>query len=162
MTVLNTTLSQYKSSLYETCRTLINSRSKKADQVGQLSSEIERLRRLNDRLALDLKNARDAAEENRQLYEKQLLENQQLRERPIRLPSDLPVPGHTYGVKFICLCVNIAKRIGFRAASASLKIMFDFLGIRDKIPSHDSIRTWACRIGVAIIEEEEQTGEGEM
>ena len=162
MPVLNSTLSQYKSSLYETCRILLNSRTKKAAQVEQLSDQVERLQQQNNRLAVERKQAQDAAEESRQLYEQQRLENQQLRERPIRLPSDLPVPGHTYGAKLICLCVNLAKRIGFRSASAALKIVFDFLGIEDKIPSHDSIRTWACRIGVAIIEEEERTSEGEM
>lgn len=122
MLVLNTKLSEYKSSLYETCRTLINSRSKKADQVEQLSSEIQRLRRQNDQLVLDRDNARNAAEVNRQLHEQQQRENQQLRERPMRLPSDLPVPGHSYGPKFICVCVNLAKRIGFRSANAALKI----------------------------------------
>lgn len=162
MTVLNKSLSQYKSSLYETCRTLFHSRTKKADKVEQLSAEIARLQRFNQQLALDLRQARDDANQSRQMHEQTMLENQQLKERPIRLPADLPVPGHTYGPKLICLCLNLFKRIGLRSASAALKIVFDFLNITDQVPSHDSIRSWACRIGLAITEEEEQTSEGEM
>ncbi len=162
MVVLNRTLSQYKSSLYETCRILINSRTKKAALLEKISGENERLRQHNAQRAQELKRAENFAKENRQLYEKQRLENEQLKERPVRLPSDLPIRGHTYGPKLICLCVNLAKRIGFRSANAALKIVFEFLEIQDTIPSHDSIRSWACRIGVAITDEEEQTSENEM
>lgn len=162
MTVLNKSLSQYKSSIYEICRTLLHSRTNKAEKVEQLAAEIEHLRQVNQQLSLDLQQARNDASESRQLYERTMLENQQLKERPIQFPSDLPLPKHTYGPKIICLCVTLAKRIGFRSANAALKIVFEFLKITDKAPSHDSIRMWSCRIGLAITEEEEKTSEGEM
>lgn len=162
MAVLHRSLSQYKSSLYETCRTLLHSRTTKAERAAQLATENERLRRLNQQLVLDLRQARDDADQCRQLYEQTMLENRQFKERPIQLPSDLPAPGNMYGPKMICLCVLLARRLGFRSANAALVIVFDFLKITNKVPSHDSIRLWACRIGVAITEEEEKTSEGEI
>jgi hypothetical protein len=96
------------------------------------------------------------------VLEKQCQEIRSLRDRPIRLPSDLPVPGHSYGPKLICLCLDLAKRLGFRAANAALTIVFKFLRIQDKVPSWDSIRCWACRVGISILEDQEQSTEDEI
>jgi hypothetical protein len=49
----------------------------------------------------------------------------------------------------MALCLNLAKRIGFRAASTALRIVFDHLGIEDDVPHHGSIRIWMCRAGIA-------------
>ena len=49
----------------------------------------------------------------------------------------------------ISLCLNLAQQIGFRPTATALKIVFAWLGIDAKIPSFDSIRAWACRVGIA-------------
>jgi len=49
----------------------------------------------------------------------------------------------------ISLCLNLAKEIGFRPTETALKIVFDWLGIKAKVPSFDSVRIWSCRVGVA-------------
>ena len=49
----------------------------------------------------------------------------------------------------ISLCLNLAKEIGFRPTETALNIVFDWLGIKAKVPSFDSIRVWSCRVGIA-------------
>ena len=49
----------------------------------------------------------------------------------------------------ISLCLNLAKEIGFRPTETALKVVFDWLDIDTKVPSFDSIRVWACRVGIA-------------
>ena len=49
----------------------------------------------------------------------------------------------------ISLCLNLAKEIGFRPTETALQVVFDWLGIKAKVPSFDSIRVWSCRVGIA-------------
>ena len=70
-----------------------------------------------------------------------------------RWPDDPPLAGHGDGVKMMSLCVNVARRVGLRAAEAVLKIVFDWLGIAASVPSWTAIRTWMRRLGVAALEE---------
>ena len=49
----------------------------------------------------------------------------------------------------MALCLNLAKQIGFRGAATALRITFNHLRIRDRVPHHESIRTWMCRAGIA-------------
>ncbi len=49
----------------------------------------------------------------------------------------------------ISLCLNLAKEIGFRPTETALQLIFTWLNIEAKIPSHDSIRSWSCRAGIA-------------
>ena len=64
-------------------------------------------------------------------------------------PSDRPLPGHQFGVRFIALCIELAKRVGFRAAAFVVKLMLEFWGVDQKVPSHDAIAQWTMRLGVA-------------
>ena len=70
-----------------------------------------------------------------------------------RLPDDPPLAGHGDGVRMMSLCVNVARRVGLRAAEAVLKIVFDWLGLSASIPTWTAIRTWLQRLGVAALEE---------
>lgn len=51
----------------------------------------------------------------------------------------------------IATSIELAKRVGFRAAADALKILFDMLKIDLKIPSHDAIEQWTLRLGVASL-----------
>jgi hypothetical protein len=51
----------------------------------------------------------------------------------------------------VSLCVNLARKIGFRATEKVLTIFFDWLGVSQKIPSFTGIRSWMQRVGIAAI-----------
>jgi len=64
-------------------------------------------------------------------------------------PSDRPLPGHPFGVRLIALYIELAKQVGFRAAAFVVKLMLEFWGVDQKVPSHDAIAQWTMRLGVA-------------
>lgn len=145
-------VSQYSGSLYETARGLMRSRNnqgRRAERLAQQKSEAEAK---IDRLSKEVKELREKLSQTTQLLEKERQENERLRKRPITLPSDLPLPHHSYGPKMISLCLNLCREVGFRPAERALTLIFDFLNIDAKIPSYDAIRTWACRAGVAELQ----------
>lgn len=149
MTVFHQRVSDFKSNLYEIARSVLRSRETLRRKADELQEAKNQLQRENQDLKRRLKAAHERAEEQAQLCESYQKENQELREQPIRLPADLPPRNHTYGAGMIALCLNLARRIGFRAASTALEIVFDYLRIEAKVPDHDSIRTWLMRGGIA-------------
>jgi hypothetical protein len=62
------------------------------------------------------------------------------------------VRNHTFGARMIALCINLAKRMSFRAVPQALSTIFQALGLTIKIPSHDSIEHWSKRVGLNQIE----------
>ncbi|MCG8649145.1 MAG: hypothetical protein MI861_04895 [Pirellulales bacterium] len=65
------------------------------------------------------------------------------------LLNDRPLPGHQFGVRLIALCIELAKRIGFRATEFVIEQLFQWIGVDLKVPSHDAIEQWTLRLGVA-------------
>jgi hypothetical protein len=114
-----------------------------------LAEEARELRLRNEQLRQESEETKKQLEQTKQLLQQQQQANEELRQHPITLPSDLALPNHTYGPKVISLCLNLCKEIGFRPAATALKIVFDWLGIDVKIPSFDSMRVWSCRVGIA-------------
>ncbi len=53
----------------------------------------------------------------------------------------------------ISLCLNLSNRLGFRPSETALRVIFDWLGIETRLPSHDSIRTWSMRAGIAKLQQ---------
>jgi len=113
---------------------------------------------------------RELEQENQQLLER----NRQLSERLVRadqhaermqqqrdeacvsvnLPHDPPVGTHGYGAIMIALAVNLAMSIGFRGAARAIRIFYDAYGLQREItPSHDSIRNWSMRLGIAAMKQ---------
>lgn len=80
-------------------------------------------------------------------------ENERLQKQPPVLPDDPPLPQHEFGAKMISLCVNLARRIGLRAAADALKMFVEWLGASAKLPTWTTIRTWVMRAGVAAMQE---------
>jgi hypothetical protein len=154
MALLNQSLSQYKSSLYETARSLLSSRKTQAARAERLQRENQVLRSQEQQAVEALQRKQQQLDQITLLHDQQLQENQSLRERPVMLPSDLPLPGHHFGPKMICLCLKLVQRLGFRPSQAALEIVFEFLGIDAKIPSHDSMRSWSLRVGIALLQKE--------
>lgn len=145
-------ISQYRGSLYETARGLLRSRNNQARKAERLEQQKIEAEAKVDRLNHEVKELREKLSQTTQILEQQRQENERLRERPITLPSDLPLAHHTYGPKMISLCLNLCREVGFRPAETALTILFDFLNIDAKIPSWDSMRRWACRAGVAELQ----------
>ena len=136
---------EYKSSWYETARNLFRSRNNQRGRAAMLAEETRELRLRNEQLRQESQETKKQLEQTRQLLQQQQQANEELRQQPITLPSDLALPNHTYGPKMISLCLNLCKEIGFRPAATGLKIVFDWLDIDAKIPSFDSMRVWSCR-----------------
>jgi hypothetical protein len=104
-------------------------------QSAEIAKRDEQLHALRDRL-------RKAAEENRRLAA-----------APCRLPDDPPLRSHKYGLRMICLAVNLARVIGLRPSERALTIFWKWLGIEQSLPDWTTIRMWLMRLGVAVLEE---------
>jgi len=153
MELLFKSIGQYRSSLYETARGLLRSRNNQSRRAEELAQQSRELRFRNEQLTKKLQEMKKQLEQTQQLLRQQRQENKELRQQPATLPSDLPLPHHSYGPKMISLCLNLCKKVGFRPAATALKIVFDWLGIEARIPSWDSMRCWSCRVGVAKLQE---------
>lgn len=70
-----------------------------------------------------------------------------------------PMLGFQFNLTMIAAAIELGKRVGFRAASDGLQIVFDMLGVRMKVPSHDAIEQWTLRLGVASLKEPFKKGE---
>ncbi len=105
-----------------------------ADETRGHKTKIRQLEMENHALRWQLQNLRDAADESSPA--------------PV-LSKDRPLPGHQFGVRLIALCIELAKRIGFRATTFVVELFFQTLGIDLKVPSHDAVQQWTMRLGVA-------------
>jgi len=143
----------FKSRPFVIIAALLKSRSKikaKAKLAIERSLELERDKQL-------------LLERNRQLSERlieanretAILEQQRDEARAsVNLPHDPPVGTHGYGAIMIALAVNLAMSIGFRPAARAIRIFYDAYGLQKEItPSHDSIRNWSKRLGIAAMKE---------
>ena len=75
---------------------------------------------------------------------------------PVTPLADPNVFGHRYAASMIALCVNLAKATSLRAASKSLKIVFDALNLSAEIPDRETITRWAKRLGVDKLKQNQQ------
>ena len=67
-----------------------------------------------------------------------------------RLPEDRPLKGHQFGLRMIVgLAVNLARVVGLRPSERVLKIVWEWLGVKQRLPDWTTIRTWLLRVGVA-------------
>lgn len=128
---------------------------------------IEKCRRLQQRVEELQKQIRDQESERKRERQSQQAVVDELREQQRqweqdrrvlerfapRLPKDPPLGRHGYGERMISLCVNVAQKVGLRAAEVVLRIVFEWLGLEQKIPDWTSIRGWMQRVGVAALEE---------
>lgn len=78
---------------------------------------------------------------------------------PVCLPDDPSLFQHQYGCRLISMSVNLAAKIGLRAAERVLKIVFEWLGVQCKIPTWQTIRGWMQRVGLATMTKQVKEGE---
>jgi len=140
-------VAQYKSPARTIIRSLLLGREKKNDKLQAAQDRIELLEKQNQRLV----------HEKRQLQQR-LRETQQEKQFDLRpsLPDDQNPFRHNFGARLIALCCELAKSIGFRSSEVVLGHVRTWLGSEFKIPDWTTIRTWLCRMGVAIIDQAQQ------
>jgi hypothetical protein len=80
-------------------------------------------------------------------------ELERLKSQPVQLPSDPPLPKHRYGARMIALCVNLAQKVGLRGTPVVLQTLWDWLGVKAKVPHWTAVRGWLQRLGIALLEE---------
>lgn len=153
MSLFTNSLSQYTTSLYETARTLLRSRNTQAAKARRLEAENRQLRERLDRMQRQLGRAEGELYEARCQIQTLNRDLRQCRNEPPTLRGDLPLPNHSYGPKMIALGLNLARRIGFRPTVAALEIVFEAFGIEQRVASAETIRTWACRVGIAQLKQ---------
>lgn len=154
MTLFRSSPSQYRSSHYEVKRNLIRSRDRQRKRAKLLRIEVDAQEAENQRLRGLLKQAEEQLLLTRQLEK---INNAMSDERDALanspLLSEIPVAGHCFTATVIALCINLAKAIGFRRAQRALEVVVNALNLPVKIPSHDAIRNWTCRLGVGELED---------
>lgn len=143
----------FKSPLRVVLAFLLRSRETQANRAREKARQIEEYRRIHHHQQQAIAKAEEELAEKKLEIAHLKVEIQRLRSQPPVLPYDPPDLYHKYGPKMISLCVNLARRIGLRPAAACLKIVFDWLGIKARLPDWTTIRTWLMRVGVAAIEE---------
>lgn len=129
--------------LADKCRRLQQRLLEQRKQIRDLQSRHEQQRRSNAAVLGELREQQRQWERDRRV----------LAGSAPRLPEDPPLSTHGYGARMVSLCVNVAQKVGLRAAQAVLKIVFEWLGLEQKIPDWTTIRGWMQRVGVAALEE---------
>lgn len=108
------TVGQYSASTYEVARNLLRSRDRQRERVEALQQRLDQQTQANEQLQRkisELERQRQLAEQQRDEAQQEL---QRLREQPLQLPNDPPLPHHTYGPRLISVCIQLAKKIGLR------------------------------------------------
>ena len=142
----------FKSPLRVVAGVLWRSRERKTQKCRRLKQQIEEAQR---------KSARQEAEIRRLKKEVQALKQQAQRQNPswqqaprgCCLPADSPLKGHKYGRRLIRLAVNLARIVGLRASERVLKMIWEWLGVKEPLPDWTTIRMWLLRVGVATLRE---------
>lgn len=143
----------YKSPFRVVMAFLLRSRETQAKRAREKSQEIQDHKRINQEQQRVIANQEQELAEMKLQIAQLKAESQRLRQQPPVLPHDPPLPYHEFGPKMISLGVNLARTIGLRPAVRCLEIVFDWLGVTERLPEWTTVRTWLMRAGVAAIEE---------
>lgn len=132
---------------------LWRSRQAQARKCERLKQERDEARREVARKDAEFQQQQGQIHELQNRVRKLEAENRRLAEAPCRLPSDPPLKGHKYGVRLICLALNLARVVGLRACERALKIVWEWHAIEQPVPDWTTVRMWLMRVGIACQEE---------
>jgi hypothetical protein len=140
---------------------LFFSRQRWQEKCKAIESEFDEKERELEALAAELEKRDDliASQASRIRELQETLTAEKADQTSVRLPDDPPLYQHQYGKRMISLSVNLAAKIGLRAAERVLKIIFDWLGVQCDIPTWQSIRGWMQRVGLARMTKQPKKGE---
>lgn len=150
-----------KSRLSALARSLFFSRQRWQEKCKAIENELHEKDRELESISAELKKRDDliASQTSRIRDLEETLTAAESDQAPVRLPDDPPLYRHQYGRRMISLSVNLAAKIGLRAAERVLKIIFDWLGVPCDIPTWQSIRGWMQRVGLARMTKPPKKGE---
>lgn len=143
--------SRFKSPLRVVVQFLLRSRETLGKKYQERSRELVQAKRRLARQEADLERQREEIRELKQQVRRLETAKRMVVQATTLLQDDPPVNGHGYGARIVSLAVNLAQVVGFRGAERTLEIMFEWLGVKQKIPHWTAIRTWLQRIGVAAL-----------
>ena len=146
-----------KSRLSALASGLWRSRERLAEKVRRLQRRVEglqkQIRDLQSEYARERQSQQAVLDELREQTRQWEQDRRVLDKSPVRLPEDPPMSTHGYGARLVSLCVNVAQKVGLRGTQAVLQIVFEWLGLEQKVPDWTTIRNWMQRLGVAALEE---------
>lgn len=143
----------FKSPLRVAVRFLLRSRENKTNKCRELKRKYQESQRLLAEQQSELRRERDEARKWRQEAERSQREARSRQPQALLLPADPPLGKHGFGVRMICLAVNLARVVGLRGAHRALKVFFEWLKVEQRIPHPTTIRNWLLRAGVAEMRE---------
>ena len=138
---------QFKSPLSVIAGFLLRSRETQAQRAKDRTQEIQQLNKLLEQQRQAIRELEEQLARKNATIDRLEAEKQQLRNQPPTLPDDPNLTHHKFGPKMISLCVNLARRIGLRAIPDILKMVFEWLGTKAKLPDWTTVRTWMLRAG---------------
>ncbi len=154
MTLFRSCPSDYKSSDYETKRNLIKSRNRQRKRAQELRVRVGELEAENQQLRRELQHAEEQVLWIRELSSVEPSTSEGQGTATIEQPlAKMPIVNHSFTATMVALCINLAKQIGFRPVSRALRTVAMALKLDIKIPTHDTIRNWAKRVGVAELKD---------
>ncbi len=148
--LLQRTVGDYKSPMRVRGRNLLQSRNNKTVACHELRKQCKDAQR---ELARHRKTIEQQQEEIRRLRVEVI--RLECRQEPAKcgLPEETPIGTHGYGATMVCLAVELAKVVGLRPTERVLQIVFQRLGVDQKIPNFTTVRSWLLRLGVSAIDE---------
>lgn len=147
----------YKSSLWSLCSSFYRGREKLRVRFQELRESKERLERSYQEL---LAENRSLGEKLRRAEDGLVRHCKLLAERQtqlFQLPDDPKLKNHQFGPRMMAFCCSLATLIGFRSTERVLPLIREWLQVEFDIPNHDTVRLWASRNGVAILQESAQS-----
>lgn len=143
----------FKSPLRVVVRFLLRSRENKANKWRQVKQKLEESQRLLAELEAELDLQRKETRKWQQEVQRLQGNLREIHRPAPLLPVDPPLGRHGFGVRMVCLSVNLAKTVGLRGAHRAMKNFFDWLNVKQSVPHHTTIRNWLLREGVAVTRE---------
>ena len=132
---------------------LWRSRETKTRKSRRLKQQLDEAKRLIARQELEMRRQEEEIHSLRQERRGREDQDRQRMRTACRLPEDPPLKGHKFGRRMIRLAVNLARIVGLRPTERVLKIMWEWLGMKQELPNWATIRMWLLRIGVATLRE---------
>jgi hypothetical protein len=110
-------------------------------RLEQKDREIEELRRCNEKLSAERDALQREASQRRAAAQGTEFEF-----------DDPPLGQHGFGARMVSLCLQLVKQsISLRGVERVLRIVFEVLAIRHKVPHWTTIRLWLQRLGHGVL-----------
>jgi len=138
---------EFKSPVRVVAAVLLRSRETQNVRICELNQQIAELQSQVAQQRQQLEERRQRIEALQQRAVEAERQRDQARQS-LHLPEDPPLGTHGYGARMITLAINVSRSVGLRGAVRALRVFFQWLGIKQAIPSRTTIRNWLQRLGV--------------